>query len=107
MKRIGIGQAAMAAGSVGAVWQTLWVLLAAAGWAKPFLAFLFIFGFMKPGFELAPFSAVVALSSIAMMFCASAMTGAMFAFFWNAFGAESAPKWARDTRREEALDNSL
>lgn len=107
MKRINIGQAAMAAGAVGAVWQTIWVLLMAAGWAKPFLAFLFIFGFIEPGFELAPFSAVVALSSIAMLFCAGAMTGAMFAFFWNAFGAERTPKWARGTRRREILDNSL
>lgn len=107
MKRIDIGQAAMAAGAVGAVWQTIWVMLMAAGWAKPFLVFLFIFGFIEPGFELAPFSTVVALSSIAILFCAGALTGAMFAFFWNAFGAERAPKWARDTRQREALDKPL
>ena len=98
MRRIGVGNAAMAVGAVAGVWHLMWVIFVAIGWAKPLLDFILALHFVKVGYELAPFDVVTAGSLVAITFCVGALFGAIFAIVWNFLTSEEAPEWARDTR---------
>jgi hypothetical protein len=99
MRHLSIATAAISVGLVLALWHAIWVALVAVGWARAVLDFILQLHFLEFSYRLAPFSALKALSLVAITFSIGALIGAAFAVVWNWLRFEETPTWPRDTKR--------
>lgn len=64
-------------------WHAIWSVLVLAGWAQPFIDFIFWLHFIKPVYVIEPFSLGRALGLIGLAAVAGYAIGASFAVLWN------------------------
>jgi ribose/xylose/arabinose/galactoside ABC-type transport system permease subunit len=99
MRHINPGKAAISVGSVVGLWHLIWVTLVGIGWAKPVMDFILRLHFIDLNYTLAPYSTATAVTLVLLTFTIGALFGLIFALVWNWLSLESAPTWARDTKR--------
>lgn|SRR5690348_1887040 len=100
MRRISPTKTAVAVGTVVGLWHVIWVTLVGVGWAKPVMDFILQLHFIRLQFELAPYSATTAGTLVVLTFAIGAFFGLVFALVWNWLTFDTAPEWARDTRKK-------
>ena len=89
MKRINPIKAALAVAIVLGLYHLIWVMLVAAGCAKPIMDFVLRLHFIRINYEIAPFDGVTAASLVAVTFALGAVIGLVFALVWNWLAARS------------------
>jgi hypothetical protein len=104
MRHINPSRAAIAVGSVVGLWHLVWVTLVGIGWAKPVMDFILRLHFIDLNYTLAPYSTATAASLVLLTFTIGALFGLIFALVWNWLSTESAPAWARDSKRPAPAD---
>lgn len=83
MRNISPAKAALSVGLVIALYHLAWVILVAAGLAKPFMDFVLRLHFIKFDYEMAPFDLGTAAALLALTFSIGAAFGLVFALVWN------------------------
>lgn len=107
MRRISPVKAALAVGSVTALWHLAWVTLVGVGWAKPVLDVILELHFIKISYALAPYAVSTAEALVALTFGIGALIGFVFALIWNWLTFERAPRWVRDTASSPASERTF
>jgi hypothetical protein len=80
---ISVHHAGLVTGALFAGWHLLWSALVAAGLAQPLIDFVFWMHFIKPVYVVEPFSAVRAITLVAVTAIVGYVLGSAFAFLWN------------------------
>lgn len=70
---------------VGALWHLFWSFLVWAGWAQPFIDFIFTLHFITPLYKIAAFDFVTAALLIGVVFILWFVLGIIAAAVWNVF----------------------
>ena len=83
MRQINATKSGLSVGAVVGLWHLGWLLLVAAGWAKPALDFVLQLHFLKVDYELAPFALGTAAALVAITFAVGFAFGLVFALVWN------------------------
>lgn len=83
MKAIHPIKAGVTLGALFGGWHLCWAALVAAGWAQPFIDFVFWMHFIKPVYVVGPFSLGVALVLIAVTTIIGFIVGFVFSTLWN------------------------
>ena len=72
-------------GIVGAVWHVFWSFLVWAGWAQPFIDFIFRLHFITPPYRIAAFDFGTAALLVAVVFALWFVLGFIAGLVWNVF----------------------
>lgn len=99
MRHINPIKTSIAVGSVTGLWHLAWVTLVGFGWAKSVMDFILRLHFVELRYALAPYAAATAAELVMLTFLIGAAFGLVFALVWNWLTFESAPTWAKDTKR--------
>jgi hypothetical protein len=83
MQSLNPHKAGLAVGAVLGGWHFLWSLLVAAGWAQPFIDFIFWIHFIKPIHVIETFAVGRALLLILVTAAIGYAIGATFGVLWN------------------------
>jgi hypothetical protein len=99
MRHISPIKTAIAVGTVTGLWHLVWVALVGLGWGKPVLDFILQLHFINLQYTLAPYAATTAGELVLLTFAVGAVFGFLFAVIWNWLTVETAPAWAKDSKR--------
>ena len=70
---------------VGAIWHVFWSFLVWAGWAQPFIDFIFRLHFITPPYRIAVFDFGTAALLVTVVFVLWFILGFIAALVWNVF----------------------